>query len=74
MPVTLEAVIEKVAAADTTADRDRLRRTILDTIAALGLSVDRAGQVYNEAEGCYRTQQLVVPRDQRWAPKRRPRY
>jgi len=46
----LDAVLERVAAADTTADRDQLRRTVLDTIAALGLEVARSGEVYNPAE------------------------
>jgi hypothetical protein len=48
--MTLEAVIERVAAADSTADRDRLRRTVLDTIAALGLEVHpETRQVYSPA-------------------------
>lgn len=50
MPVKLDAVLERVAAADTTADRDQLRRTVLDTIAALGLYVAKSGEVYNPAE------------------------
>lgn len=72
MAVTVEAVLEKVAAADTTADRDQLRRTVLDTIAALGLEVDRRGEVYNPAEGCYRPAPVKhVANNQRWAPRRR---
>lgn len=45
----LDVVLERVAASDTTAERDRLRRTVLDTIAALGLQVARDGEVYNPA-------------------------
>lgn len=72
MAVTVEAVLEKVAAADTTADRDQLRRTVMDTIAALGLEVDRRGEVYNPAEGCYRPAPVrTVRNDQRWASRRR---
>lgn len=48
--VTLDQVLARVAAADTTADRDRLRRTVLDTIAALGLHVHPpTGEVYDPA-------------------------
>jgi hypothetical protein len=54
--MTVDAVIERVAAADATADRDRLRRTVLDTIAALGLEVNtQTREVYNPAEGAYRS-------------------
>lgn len=75
MPRTLNQVLEEVAAADTTVDRDIQRRTVLDAIRALGLAVANDGQVYNPAEGCYRTQPQVVPRDQRWSPgRRRARY
>jgi hypothetical protein len=54
MPVTLDQVLQKVAASDTTADRDRLRRTVMDTILALGHEVAPNGEVYNPAEGSYR--------------------
>lgn len=46
--MTLDAVLDRVAAADTTADRDQLRRTVMDTIAALGLEVHpRTREVYD---------------------------
>jgi hypothetical protein len=45
----LNDVIDRVAAADTTADGSQLRRTVLDTIAALGMAVDARGEVYNPA-------------------------
>lgn len=38
--MTVDALLELVAAADTTADRDRLRRTVMDTLEVLGLVVD----------------------------------
>jgi hypothetical protein len=48
--MTIEAVLARVAESDTTADRDQLRRTVLDTIAALGLYVNtKTGEVYNPA-------------------------
>jgi hypothetical protein len=72
MAVTLNQGLEQVAAADTTIDRDIQRRTVLDTIRALGLQVANDGQVCNPAEGCYRSPPVrVVPRDQRWSPRRR---
>lgn len=48
--MTLDAVLDRVAESDTTADRDRLRRTVLDTIAALGLEVNpQTREVYSPA-------------------------
>jgi hypothetical protein len=70
--VTLSQVLERVAEADTTVDRDVQRRIVIDTIRALGHEVANDGQVYNPAEGCYRPAPVrVVPRDQRWAGRRR---
>ncbi len=54
MPLFLTTVLDTVAEADTTADRDQLRRTVLDTIAALGLQVARDGEVYDPAQGVRR--------------------
>jgi hypothetical protein len=71
MPRTLNQVLEEVAAADSTVDRDVQRRTVLDAIKALGLEVANDGQVYNPAEGNYSSSPRVVPRDQRWAGRRR---
>jgi hypothetical protein len=45
----LDAVLERVAAVDTTADHGDVRRLVLETIAALGLEVARDGEVYNPA-------------------------
>jgi hypothetical protein len=72
MPVTLNQVLEQVALADTTIDRDVQRRTVIDTIRALGLVVANDGQVHNPAEGSYApARPRVVARDQRWAARRR---
>ena len=43
----LPAVIARVSPEDP--DRDRIRRVVLETIAALGLDVARDGEVYNPA-------------------------
>lgn len=71
MARTLNQVLEDVASADSTVDRDIQRRTVLDAIRALGLHVANDGTVYNPAEGCYSSSPRVVPRDQRWSPGRR---
>ena len=43
----LPAVLSRVSPEDP--DRDRIRRVVLETIAALGLDVARDGEVYNPA-------------------------
>lgn len=61
----LSDIVDRVAAADTTADRQQLRRTVVDTIAALGLQVDARGEVYSPAPAPAYT--APVQRHARWS-------
>lgn len=71
MAVTLDKVLDRAAAATPDADRQQLERTVREVIAACGLDVAPSGEVYNPAEGAYRPRLQAVPRDQRWAGRRR---
>jgi hypothetical protein len=66
--VTVTRVVEQVEAAKP----QTIEETVREVIRALGHEVANDGQVYNPAEGCYRPAPVrVVPRDQRWAGRRR---
>jgi hypothetical protein len=67
----LDVVIDRVAAADMTVERDRMRRTVLEVIAALGLEVARDGEVYNPAEP--ERSRFPEQNGVRWAGSRRGR-
>ena len=49
MPIKLDTVLARAAAADPGSPPDQLRRTVLEVIAACGLEVDRQGEVYSPA-------------------------
>jgi hypothetical protein len=62
MPVRLPDVVARAAKVDPS----DLPRLVREVIAACGLEVAGDGEVYNPAEGAYRSRSAVVPRDQRF--------
>lgn len=72
MPAYLRDALDRAANTYPEADRSKLERALREAFAAIGMDVNhQTGEVYNQAEGAYRSPVRTVPRDQRFATRRR---